>query len=75
MSETDRQDGDETETGANLSAQDPARFHVTEDSMADELRCVQCGAPVLNPVCGRRVPCPVCGFPYPLGDCSDLAEN
>lgn len=40
-----------------------------------EMRCVQCDSPVYNVVCGRKSPCPVCGFPYPIGDCSDLAEN
>lgn len=42
---------------------------------AAETRCLNCGAPVGNIVCGRKMPCPGCGFPYPLGDCSDLAEN
>ncbi len=41
----------------------------------DRLRCLQCNEPVPNAVCGRKSPCPSCGFPYPLGDCSDLAEN
>ena len=40
-----------------------------------EMHCVQCDSPVYNVVCGRKSPCPVCGFPYPIGDCSDLAEN
>lgn len=40
-----------------------------------EMNCVQCDSPVYNAVCGRKSPCPVCGFPYPIGDCSDLAEN
>lgn len=39
------------------------------------LRCIQCDAPVYGAVCGRKSPCPSCGFPYPIGDCSDLAEN
>lgn len=38
-------------------------------------RCLQCDAPVEGKICGRKSPCPSCGFPYPLGDCSDLAEN
>jgi hypothetical protein len=42
---------------------------------AAEPRCLQCDAPVPNVACGRKSPCPYCGFPYPLGDCSDLAEN
>jgi len=63
------------EAGANLSAQDPSRFHSTEELIESELRCVQCDAPVTDEVCGRRNPCPFCGFPYPVGDCSDLVEN
>lgn len=39
------------------------------------LLCIQCGAPVPDAVCGRKQPCSSCGFPYPIGDCSDLAEN
>ncbi len=39
------------------------------------LRCLVCDTPVPGAVCGRKQPCPGCGFPYPLGDCSDLAEN
>lgn len=39
------------------------------------LRCLVCATPVPGAVCGRKQPCPGCGFPYPLGDCSDLAEN
>lgn len=39
------------------------------------LRCIQCNAPVPGAVCGRKSPCSSCGFPYPIGDCSDLAEN
>lgn len=42
---------------------------------ADSLRCLICDTPVPGAVCGRKEPCPSCGFPYPLGDCSDLAEN
>ncbi len=69
--------GDEQEegTGANLSSQDPSRFRLGQDMVADELRCVQCDAPVADGICGRKSFCPACGFPYPLGDCSDLAEN
>jgi len=44
-------------------------------SAPTEMRCVQCDSPVYNIVCGRKSPCPTCGFPYPIGDCSDLAEN
>jgi len=50
-------------------------YRQLESVMAAELRCLQCDAPVANAVCGRKSPCPCCGFPYPLGDCSDLAEN
>jgi hypothetical protein len=46
-----------------------------ESPIPDSLRCLQCNEPVPNAVCGRKSPCPACGFPYPLGDCSDLAEN
>jgi len=53
----------------------PEQFRRLEDVLVDELQCLQCGAPVNDIVCGRKTPCPVCGFPYPLGDCSDLAEN
>lgn len=70
-----QQDKEEAETGANLSSQNPARFHSTEELIEYELRCVQCDARVTDVVCGCRSPCPFCGFPYPLGDCSDLAEN
>ncbi|MCI0338700.1 MAG: hypothetical protein L0226_14080 [Acidobacteria bacterium] len=41
----------------------------------EELRCVKCDAPVADVACGRVMPCPSCGFQYPLGDCSDYAEN
>jgi hypothetical protein len=41
----------------------------------EELRCVQCGAPVPDIACGRILPCRSCGYQYPLGDCSDYAEN
>jgi hypothetical protein len=40
-----------------------------------EPRCIQCDALVPGGICGRKHPCPACGYPYPLGDCSDLAEN
>ena len=46
-----------------------------ETGVDEELRCVQCNAPVPDVVCGRKSYCPSCGIPYPLGDCSDLAEN
>jgi hypothetical protein len=39
------------------------------------LRCIQCNAPVPGALCVRKTPCASCGYPYPLGDCSDLAEN
>jgi rubrerythrin len=55
-----------------------ARFHSPEELeelIDEELRCVQCGTPVKDVVCGHRNPCPFCGFPYPVGDCSDLVEN
>ena len=44
-------------------------------SADEELRCVQCGAPVPDVACGRVTPCRSCGYLYPLGDCSDFAEN
>jgi hypothetical protein len=50
-------------------------YRPPEEIADDELRCVQCGAPVPNVACGRVMPCHSCGFPYPLGDCSDYAEN
>jgi hypothetical protein len=40
-----------------------------------ELQCMICHLPVPGALCGRKSPCPGCGYPYPLGDCSDLAEN
>lgn len=40
-----------------------------------KLQCISCNGPVEGAICGRKSPCPSCGFPYPLGDCSDLAEN
>ena len=46
-----------------------------EQAAGDALRCMRCDAPVPDAVCGRKQPCPACGFPYPIGDCSDLAEN
>ncbi|MBL8186864.1 MAG: hypothetical protein JNK38_02585 [Acidobacteria bacterium] len=52
-----------------------AEQDVTEPAMEAVLRCIQCDAPVPGAVCGRKSPCPSCGFPYPIGDCSDLAEN
>jgi hypothetical protein len=45
------------------------------DDKARDLRCLVCDAPVSMAICGRKEPCPGCGFLYPLGDCSDLAEN
>lgn len=48
---------------------------LTEPAMEAVLRCIQCDAPVPGAVCGRKSPCPSCRFPYPIGDCSDLAEN
>ncbi len=52
-----------------------AEKDLTEPAMESVLRCIQCDAPVPGAVCGRKSPCPSCGFPYPIGDCSDLAEN
>jgi hypothetical protein len=46
-----------------------------EEIADEELRCLLCGAPVPDVACGRFTPCRSCGFPYPLGDCSDFAEN
>jgi|GEM_PF-2074538 len=37
--------------------------------------CIRCNAPMPGAICGRKTPCASCGYPYPLGDCSDLAEN
>jgi hypothetical protein len=65
----------EPEARPNLSAQDASRFRSEVDQVEEEQRCVHCDARLAAVVCGRRDPCPVCGFPYPLGDCSDLAEN
>lgn len=48
---------------------------LTEPTTEAVLRCIQCDLPVPEAVCGRKNPCPSCGFPYPIGDCSDLAEN
>jgi hypothetical protein len=61
--------------GPNLSMQDQSRFRSAEDLIEEEQRCVRCDALLSAVICGRRNPCPFCGFPYPLGDCSDLAEN
>lgn len=55
-----------------MSAKDA---EIDRDSQADNLRCLVCDTPVTDAVCGRKQPCPGCGYPYPLGDCSDLAEN
>jgi hypothetical protein len=68
-------DGKDVESGPNLSAQNEARFRSAEELIEEEQRCVRCDALLALAVCGRRNPCPFCGFPYPLGDCSDLAEN
>jgi hypothetical protein len=53
----------------------PGLSRSPEEVADEELRCVQCGAPVPDVACGRVMPCRSCGFPYPLGDCSDIAEN
>lgn len=45
------------------------------DRAATGLGCLICDTPLPGAVCGRKAPCPTCGFLYPLGDCSDLAEN
>lgn len=50
-------------------------YRQMEGVLAEALRCLRCDAPVPNLACGRKTPSPSCGFPYPLGDCSDLAEN
>jgi hypothetical protein len=70
-----QQDVEASEAGANLSSNYEARFHSDKELIDEELRCVQCDAPVKDVVCGHRNPCPFCGFPYPIGDCSDLVEN
>jgi hypothetical protein len=59
---------------ADLSGQH-LRFRQPETLVTDELRCVNCNAPVPYAVCGRIMPCRSCGSPYPLGDCSDYAGN
>jgi len=69
------QDGEASEAGANHSSHYAFRFHSDKELIDEELRCVQCDAPVKDVVCGHRNPCPFCGFPYPVGDCSDLVEN
>lgn len=51
------------------------RLEQTNGANPIELRCLVCNSLVPGVVCGRKSPCPSCGFPYPLGDCSDLAEN
>jgi hypothetical protein len=53
----------------------PSSSRTPEEIADEELRCVQCDAPVPDVACGRVMPCRSCGFPYPLGDCSDYAEN
>jgi hypothetical protein len=70
-----RQDGDASDADANHSSYYVSRFHSNKELIDEELRCVQCDAPVKDVVCGHRNPCPFCGFPYPVGDCSDLVEN
>lgn len=62
--ESERREAGSGEIGAEQAAE-----------RAVELRCQCCNAPVPGAVCGRKSPCPSCGFPYPIGDCSDLAEN
>ena len=69
------QSREEGEAGPNLSSQDESRFRAAEDLVEEEQRCVRCDTRLASFVCGRKDPCPFCGFPYPLGDCSDLAEN
>jgi|GEM_PF-297159 len=64
-----------SEAGVNHSSNYASRFHSDKELIDEELRCVQCDAPVKDVVCGHRNPCPFCGFPYPVGDCSDLVEN
>jgi hypothetical protein len=71
----DQQDREASEAGANHSLHYASRFHSDKELIDEELRCVQCDAPVKDVVCGHRNPCPFCGFPYPVGDCSDLVEN
>jgi hypothetical protein len=53
----------------------PISARPPEQIADEELRCMQCGAPVQNVACGRFTPCRSCGYLYPLGDCSDFAEN
>ena len=70
-----QQESEAGEAGANHSTSYASRFHSDKELIDEELRCVQCDAPVKDVVCGHRNPCPFCGFPYPVGDCSDLVEN
>lgn len=57
----------------SASAKDTFPMH--QPLTVGDLQCIQCGTAVPGAVCGRKSPCPSCGFPYPIGDCSDLAEN
>ena len=54
-----------------------ARQQVDDPYATAEIKlcCIQCNAPVPGGICGRKKPCASCGYPYPLGDCSDMAEN
>jgi hypothetical protein len=75
--ETAEGEGEEGEKEDEIAdvAIHPISARPPEQRIDEELRCVQCGAPVPNVACGRVTPCRSCGYLYPLGDCSDLAEN
>lgn len=60
-----------TGTAARTQKQNDDPYATAEFS----LRCIQCNAPVPVALCVGKAPCTSCGYPYPLGDCSDLAEN
>lgn len=53
----------------------PAKSAPPPQAEQTELRCQFCQTPAPGALCGRKSPCPGCGYPYPLGDCSDLAAN
>jgi hypothetical protein len=71
--EIDKEEDEEDEIADVAIHRIPAR--PPEQSADEELRCVQCGAPVPDVACGHVMPCRSCGYLYPLGDCSDFAEN
>jgi hypothetical protein len=72
-----RNDDQQFAAAQAAGASDKANSHYADPYATGKLIlcCISCNAPVEGAVCGRKAPCPSCGFPYPLGDCSDLAEN